>query len=74
MSLRALDCFIIPAPELGDQCSPNGSVANSAGRSGKVNLDHETTGAIPRRNFEDGIILLCVRWYLLCSLSHRDLK
>ena len=26
------------------------------------------------RHFEDGIILLCVRWYLRYSLSYRDLK
>jgi hypothetical protein len=53
---------------------PSGSVANSAGRSGKVNLDQEPTGTIPRRHFGDGIILLCVRWYLRYSLSYRDLE
>ena len=26
------------------------------------------------RHFEDGIIALCVRWYLRYSLSYRDLE
>ena len=35
-------------PKIYPQIVENGSVANSAGRSGKVNLDQESTGTIPR--------------------------
>jgi hypothetical protein len=51
-----------------------GSVANSAGRSDKVITWIKKRQALFHgRHFEDGIILLCVRWYLRYSLSYRDL-
>jgi hypothetical protein len=34
----------------------------------------EPAGFVPRRHFEDEMIVLCVRWYVRYSLSYRDLE
>ena len=39
-----------------------------------MDRDSKTASIVPRRHFEDVIILLCVRWYLRYSLSYRDLE
>jgi IS6 family transposase len=39
-----------------------------------VYRDPKEAGSIRGRHFEDVIILLCVRWYLRCSLTYRDLE
>jgi len=44
-------------------------------RSGRVKPVQKNRPALFRgRHFEDGVIVLCVRWYLRYSLSYRDLK
>ena len=40
----------------------------------RISVIRKRPALFRRWHFEDGIILLCVRWYLRYSLTYRDLK
>src|SRR5271165_3577570 len=54
----------------GSGANLKGSASGGSGLNDRTGLD---AGSLQGRHFDQGIIILCIRWYLTFKLSSRDL-